>query len=160
MNRRDAALQLAHRYPGSLEALGQRMGKRPDTLRKELTGQPGYKWGVDDEELLIALCLSAGVADAIAPITAAAVNAGALLIPLPQGMDPEGNSFKCVAETAHEFGEFMASVAEAEADGRVTENEAKRAERKFGDLVSKGQGCVARLLAIHEAGKPTHLRAA
>jgi hypothetical protein len=160
MNRRDAALLLAHRYPGGLEALGARLGKRPDTLRKELTGLPGYKWGADDEELLVGLCLAAGVEDSLAPITAAAVNAGALVIPLPRQPDDGGGSFKHLAEAAREFGEFVASVADAEADGRVTANEIKRVERELGDLVSKGQSCVSHLRALHEAGKPTHLRAA
>lgn len=159
MNRRDAALLLAGRYPGGIDALAPRMGKSPATLRKELTGAEGFKWGVDSEELLISLCQSAGVADPIAPITAAAVNAGALVIPLPRAADVDGGSFQCLAEAAREFGEFVASVAEAEADGRVSANELKRVERELGELVAKSQGCVSRLRAVHEAGKPAHLKA-
>jgi hypothetical protein len=159
MNRRDAALHLARRYPGGIEALAPRMGKKPDTLRKELTGVEGYKWGVDEEELMISLCQAAGVADSIAPITAAAVNAGALVIPLPRELSAQGGSFQCLADAAREFGEFVASVAEAEADGCVTANELRRVERELGELVAKGQGCVARLKAVHEAGKPAHLKA-
>jgi hypothetical protein len=160
MNRRAAAMLLANRYPGGLDALAPQLGKRPDTLRKELTGAPAYKWGADDEELMISLCLAAGVSDPLAPITAAAANAGALLIPLPQHASGAADSFRCLADTAREFSEFVASVADAEADGRVTANELKRVERELGELVSRGQDCVARLRKIHEEGKPAHLRVA
>ena len=42
MNRRSAALHLARRYP-DWDSLAAHMNKRPDTLRKELTGVEGYK---------------------------------------------------------------------------------------------------------------------
>lgn len=160
MNRRDEALRLALRYPGGIDALAGRMSKRPDTLRKELTGVHGYKFGVDEEELLIALCIGARVLDPLAPITAAAVNAGAMVIPLPVALDEGSSSFAVLAETAKEFGEFMASVAESAADGRISANEIKRIERESGDLVSRVQACVAHMHAMHEGSKPSHLRAA
>lgn len=130
------------------------MGKRPDTLRKELTGVEGYKWGVDDEELLISLCIAAKVVDPLAPITAAAINAGALVILLPQGLDSGGPTFKCLADAAHEFGVFMTTAADAVADGRVTAHELRDVEQEFGALVAKGQACLGNLSAMHEAGKP------
>lgn len=157
MNRRIAALHLARRYP-DWDSLAAHMGKRPDTLRKELTGVEGYKWGVDDEELLISLCLAAKVPDHLAPITAAAVNAGALVIPLPQEQGANGPTFKCLADAAHEFGLFMAEAAESLADGKVTSTELREVERKFGALVAKGQACVGSMSALHEAGKPAYLR--
>lgn len=133
------------------------MNKRPDTLRKELTGVEGYKWGVDDEELLVALCIAAKVFDPLAPITAGALNAGALVIPMPQ-MDEGGPTFKCLAEAAQEFGAFMATVGETVADNNVTTNELRTVEQKFGALVAKGQACVSNLSAMHEAGKPASMR--
>jgi hypothetical protein len=156
MNRRDAAHHLARRYP-DFDALAAKMGKRPDTLRKELTGAHGYKWGVEDEELLILLSQAANVTDALAPITAAAVNANALLIPLP---DVSGDvpSMQCIADSAREFSEFVASVAQAEADHRVTANELKRIERETGELVASLQRCLAHMRREHEAAKPAHVR--
>lgn len=132
------------------------MGKRPDTLRKELTGVEGYKWGVDDEELLMSLCVAAKVVDPLAPITAAAVNAGAVLILLPQQLEGSSPTFKCLADAANEFGVFMSTVADSVADSDVTANELREVERKFGTLVSKGQACVLNLSAMHEAGKPRY----
>jgi hypothetical protein len=159
MNRRDAALHLAHRYPGGLDAVGHRMGKRGDTLRKELTGQHGYKWGADDEDMLVALCQAAGVPDALAPITAAAANAGALVVPLPGGVDLSSASFTSLAEAMRECGEFVQSAAAAEADGRVTANELKHVEREVGQLLAACQRVLAHVRAVHEAGKPAHLQA-
>ena len=159
MNRRSAALHLARRYP-DWDSLAAHMNKRPDTLRKELTGVEGYKWGVDDEELLISLCIAAKVADPLAPITAAAVNAGALLIPLAPVSAANGATFKCLADTAYEFGTFMATVSESVADNDVSANEVREVERHFGLLVSKGQACVSQLIAMHEAAKPAFARGA
>ena len=154
MNRRIAALHLARRYP-DWDSLASHMGKRPDTLRKELTGVEGYKWGVEDEELLISLCLSAKVPDPLAPFTAAAANAGALLIPLPTGSAGAAeHALKCLADAAREFGVFLAKAAEAVADGHVSANELRDVEREFGALVAKGQACLGSLSAMHEAGKP------
>lgn len=159
MNRRIAALHLARRFP-DFDSLAAHMGKRPDTLRKELTGVDGYKWGVDDEELLISLCMAAKVANHLAPITAAAVNAGALVIPLPHDDGGIGPTFKCLADAAHEFGLFMAEAADALEDGQVTSTELREVERQFGALVAKGQACVAGMSAMHESGKPGYLRGA
>ena len=156
MNRRIAALHLARRFP-DWDSLAAHMGKRPDTLRKLLTGVEGYKWGDDDEELLISLCMAAKVPDHLAPITAAAVNAGALLIPLPHETQGNSPTFKCLADAAHEFGLFMADAAASLADGRVTSTELREVERHFGALVGKGQACVASMSALHEAGKPGYL---
>lgn len=157
MNRRTAALHLALRYP-DFDSLAAHMGKRSDTLRKELTGVKGYKWGVDEEELLVMLCLAAGVADPLAPLTVGAMNASALIIPLPRD-DLSGTTYKYLAEAAHEFGGFMSSAADAIADGKVTANELRNVERDFSELVAKGQSCVAQMAAIYESGKPSELRA-
>jgi hypothetical protein len=159
MNRRDAALHLVRRYPGGIDALAQRMGKRPDTLRKELTGAEGYKWGVDDEELAIDLCIAAGVRAPLDPLTAAVVNRGGLVIDLPQIGQGDAESFKRIADTAREFSEFVAATAQAEADGSVTANELRQVEKEAGELVASLQRCLAHMRQQHEAAKPAALRA-
>lgn len=157
MNRRIAALHLARRYP-DFDSLAGHMKKRPDTLRKELSGVDGYKWGVEDEELLVMLCIAAKVFDPLAPITAAAVNAGAMLIPLPERLGGGSPTFKCLADSAQEFAVFVSSVAGSVADDDVTAVELREAEKRFGALVSSGQACLSSLSAMHEACKPAHLR--
>lgn len=157
MNRLDANHCLARAYPGGIDAVALRLGKPPDTVRKELTGVKGYKFGIDTEEHLMQICQAAGMHDALLPLTAAAVNMGALLIPLPRD-DASGTTYKCLAEAAHEFGGFMSSAADAIADGKVTANELRNVEREFSELVAKGQSCVAQMAALYEAGKPAELR--
>jgi hypothetical protein len=153
MNRRIAAWHLARRFP-CFDSLAMQLGKRPDTLRKELTGVEHYKWGVEDEEALVALAAAQKVANPLAPITAAAANAGALLVPLPHELNTEAPLFKCLADAAQEFGLFMATAAQALADGEVTANELREVEREFGKLVGKGQACLSNMGALHESGKP------
>ena len=160
MNRRSAALHLARRYL-DWDSLAAHMGKRPDTLRKELTGVEGYKWGVDDEELLISLCIAAKVPDHLAPITAGATNAGGLVILLPQQLTGDsGSTFKFLADAAHEFGSFVSSVAESVVDNEVTAHELREAERRFGTLVARGQACVGNMSAMHAAGQAAYTRTA
>jgi hypothetical protein len=149
MNRRDAALHLARRYPGGLEALAPRMGKRADTLRKELTGVDGYKWGTDDEELMMALCQAARVEDPLAPIQAVAVNAGAQLLPLPPDGD-ESTPAECLATACRSFAAFVASSTTAQADRNVSANDLRQIERDAGALVSSTQHLVTQLRALHE----------
>jgi hypothetical protein len=153
MNRLNAALHLARRHP-DFDTLAANMGLGADTLRKKLTGVEGYNWFMREEELLVMLCQSAGVRDSLAPLTAAAVNAGAVLFKLPES-PPEGSpTFKCLADAAKQFGDFMSTAAEALADGKISLNELRDIERKFGALVAMGQTSIANMAAIHEAGKP------
>ncbi len=158
MNRLDACLQLARRYPGGIEALASRLHRRPDTLRKELTGVEGYKLGVDEEETIVALCQAAGVRDALAPLTAAAANAGALLLPLPAVPAGEQPSLQRLAEAAREFGEFAGALAQAEADGAISANERRRIEREGGELVAAIQAVMAAVAREQEASRPAHVR--
>lgn len=139
MNRRDAALHLARRYPGGLEALAPRMGKRGDTLRKELTGVEGYKWGVDDEELLIALCQAARVDDALAPITAAALTAGALLLPLPPDEQEDETPAQILASATRSFGGFMEAIGTTLSAGAISANQVKAIERQAAAVVLTAQ---------------------
>lgn len=160
MNRRDAALHLARRYPGGIEAVAARMGKRPDTLRKELTGVEGYKWGVEDEELLVSLCQAAGVPDCLAPLNAAAANAGALVIPLPAQDGMSGGAWACLATAVEKFGTLARDYGAAFADNVITANELRTIERDFGCVVAAGQSCIGELQRQHHAGKPAPFKAA
>jgi len=158
MNRLDANRRTAGRYPGGIDALAVRMNKSPVTLRKELSGAPGFKFGIECEDELMSLCQAAGVVDPLAPLMASAVSHGARVIALPINHGRESSSFQCLAETAREFSEFVASVADAEADGTVTANEVKRVDRELGELIAMAETCAQRLRAMHEAAKPAHLR--
>lgn len=147
MNRRDAALLLAKRFQGGVAGAALLLGKKEDTLRKELTGVNGYKWGADDEETLTQQAIAANVRDPLQALSTYARNCGALLVPLPQTLPEDGNTWRSLAEIGREFAEFAASVAEAESDSLVTPNELKRAEQEFADVVARGQALLAAMAA-------------
>lgn len=157
MNRRTAGYLLARRYP-DWDSLAAKMGKSPDTLRKELTGMPGYKWGVDDEEMLMDLCLAAGVADSLAPITASAANHNAFLLMFPEMGSGHTATHQCMADAVQGFGTFIATSSEACADMKVTANEIKACEQQCGALVAKVQAFMKHLHTLHQACKPAALR--
>lgn len=159
MNRREAARELAEKYPDGMEALSARMGKRGDTLRKELTAVKGYKWGTDDEEMLIALCQAARMENALAPHAISAAMHGAQLLPLP----PDGGeetAAECMAACAQNFAAFFASASRAVAAGDASRNELRRIEREAGALVVIAQKLVAQISAMHEAGRAAPMKAA
>jgi len=159
MNKRDAALLLAKRFPGGIADAALRLHKNEFTLRKELTGVHGYKWGSDDEETLTQLAQADGVEDPLQVLSTMARNCGALLIPLPNTLTEDGNTWRGLADVSREFAEFAASVADAHADGDVSANELKRAEREFSEVVARGQAVLTLMRAEHEASRPTSMRA-
>lgn len=158
----DSRLALLHlvRRMGGVEAVAPLLagGKRPDTLRKELTGVPGYKLGLDDAEVLGMHAVAMGTADAFACINAQAANMGALVVPMPRSLDADTPGAQAFARLAREFGDFVGTLADAEQDGQITANELAQAEREFSELVSAGQAYLTRLTAMHQAGKPGALR--
>lgn len=155
MNKRDAALLLAKRFPGGIAGAAMRLGKKEDTLRKELTGVHGYKWGSDDEETLTQLAQASGVEDPLQVYSTACRNVGALLIPLPTNLPEDGNTWRGLADVGREFTEFVTSVADSAADERYTPNELKRVEREFADVVARGQAVLAHMRAQVDAARPT-----
>jgi hypothetical protein len=153
MNVRHASLELARRFPDGIAGAALAIGKPESTLRKELTAAPGYKWGMDDAELLTQCAADRCVENALGIVNALAANVGAVVLPMPAGVGA-ADDFAALADTAREFSEFVASVAEAERDGRVTQNELRRVDKEFGELVARAQALRARLAAVYEAGKP------
>lgn len=159
MNSRLALLHLVRRMGGVEVAAPLLAGdKRPDTLRKELTGVPGYKLGLDDAEVLGMHAVAMGTADPFACVTALAANMGALVVPMPRGLDVGTPGAQAFARLAREFGDFVGTLAEAEQDGQITATELAQAEREFSELVAAGQAYLQRLSAMHQAGKPAALR--
>ncbi len=147
----DAAFHLAHDYPGGAAALAPRMGKAHGTLCHELTATGTAKLGLVDALKLSHLTGSRSILNAFAS------ELGCVVLPLPAhhaGID----TFRQIADTAREFGEFITSVADAAGDGQITANELAQAEREFSELVSAGQAYLTRLTAMHQASKPGALR--
>ena len=149
----DAAFHLAHDAPGGAAALAVRLGKNPGSFCHELTHTGSAKLGLVDAVKLTLLTGDRRI------LNAYAAECGCLVVLMPEhaaGID----SFAQLADDIREFGEFVASVADAVRDGRVTANELARVQREGADVIAATQDVCARVAQIHEAGKPAHLRKA
>lgn len=149
---RDAAFHLVHDYLGGATSLAPRLKKSPTTLSHEVSGTGTAKLGLEDALKLTLLSGNRAILNAFASECACFV------LPMPcAGGDMD--TFHGLADAAKEFGEFISSVADAAADGKVTANELARVDHELADLLARAQAIRATLSAIHESGKPEHLRA-
>ena len=154
MNLRDSARNLARRLHGGIEAWALQSGKNPTSSRHELAGSPGYKFGLDDAELLTQLAIEQHIEDPLQILNTFARNVGAMVFPLPGLYQTDGTTMEDLADAAHEFAQFVSVAAKAPADGRVTANELADVDRELSELIGCAQRVRAGLAAIHEAGKP------
>jgi hypothetical protein len=154
MNLIDAARHLGRRFPGGLECLAVRLGKRDSTMRHELAGSDAYKLGLQDAELITQLALEQHVENPLQVLNAFAANCGAVVVPLPGLLSGEGATFEDLAALAKEFAEFVLITSMALADGKVTGNELRDVDREMAELIGCAQRVRADLAAIHDAAKP------
>jgi hypothetical protein len=157
MNILDAARHLVRRFPGGIECLAIRLGKRASTLRHEVAGSDAYKLGLQDAELITQFAIEEHVENPLQILNVLATNCGAVLIPLPGLHEGSGATFEDLAATAKEFAEFVATTSSAMADGRVTGNELRDVDRELSELIGCAQRVRAGLAAIHAAEKPAAL---
>lgn len=130
----DSVRRLCRRYPGGVEAVAQRLGKSPATLRHELAGAPGYKLGVVDMEEVLLIAKGARVDAFMEPLD---VLANSL-----DGDDsavPEISTavLDAMGRTSKEFADLCARTSEAlHGDGRISDNELRDIEREAAELMS------------------------
>ena len=144
----DAAHHLVQAYPGGAEALAPRMNKNATTLRHEVNRTGQAKLGLAD-----AVSLSVLTGD-LRILSAFASELGCMVTPLPASLGGDETAMHRVALLAKEFGEVVATVTEATADGRISANELANIERNWEELMAAGQALVGHLRAKHEAGRP------
>lgn len=144
----DAAHHLVQAYPGGAEALAVRMGKNATTLRHEVNRTGQAKLGLADAVSLSVLSRDLRILNAFA------AELGCMVSQLPVSLGGDDTAMHRVAELAREFGDVVATVTEATADGRISANELATIERNWAELTAAGQALVAHLRAKHEAGLP------
>lgn len=154
MNLLDAARHLARRFPGGVECLAVRLGKRPSTMRHELAGSDAYKLGLEDAELITEYAVEQHIENPLQILNTLAANCGALVVPLPELHNGTGSTFEDLAATAKEFAEFVAITSSAVADGAVTGNELREVDRELAELIGCAQRVRAGMAALHVAGQP------
>lgn len=152
----DAAADVVSDYPGGAASLAPRVDKAPSTLNQEVNGTtPMAKLG-----LVTAVKLTKRTGD-LRILLAFARECGQMVLPLPEGLDVEGDDcMRAATASAREFGELMAEVMSARADGRTTDNELDRVTRSIGELMRALHGLNAAFVSSNQASKPAGLAAA
>ena len=148
MNVLDAAFTLAEAYPGGAEMLAQRINH--PNLSDELnpnrkTAKLGLHTAVQMEIM----------ADDYRILRAHAL-ACCFFPPVQMPEATEGAAKPCIqtlARVAQEFGDLMAEVSKDLADNEISDNELKRIERTWLQLMQTGQGLLEDLGALNVATK-------
>lgn len=114
----------------SAEAIADLVGKKYKTLMSELARHDGHK---PDMDLLPALVQAT---ESDAPLKHLARACDCLFVRVPDA-GAEGHPLTAqLAETVKEFGELMATMGEALADGRIEHAEARRIARDGHDVMA------------------------
>lgn len=142
----DAAALTVRNYPGGVDAIAARLGKKPGTLRHEVRPPKGAtaKLGLLDAIDMVEM------SDDWTIINAIMARAGGIALRLPQTGEIDSLTGQRMARVAKEFADLMAEVADCAADGRITPNEFKRINAEWAELVAEGQ----RLLAFLQQLQP------
>jgi hypothetical protein len=136
MNLLDAARRLAKAYPGGIEALAQRMGKSPATLRHELAGAQGYKLGAEDLEEMTLLAIGAHHPNALVALATMNANCGQMSIPLPQALaGSDDDCMRQVAGVAKEFSDLVQVVSMRTSDCEISDNDLAAIDKELTELV-------------------------
>lgn len=157
MNLHDAARELAKHYPGSYSAMAQRLGKHPDTLRREVNSAPGFKLGLDDAEDMTHFALEARQDNALILLAAFAANCGQMLMPLPAAGRGCDECMARLAALAREFSDLVGEVSADLSDGDVSDNELRRIEGKGGEVITALQSLLASVHSRNQAIKPSRI---
>ncbi len=138
MNLLDAARQLVRGYPGRVDAMAQRLGKNPGTLRHEVAGAPTYKLGAEDLEEMTLLALEVRQPNALVAVATLAANCGQMLVPLPQlAADLDDDCMRQLTEAVKDFGQLCTEVSADLVDGRISDNELARIDADSSQLIAR-----------------------
>lgn len=160
MNLHDAARRLAKAYPGGIDAMAQRLGKNPATLRHELSGAPGYKLGAEDLEDMTLMAMGANQPNALVALATFNANCGQMSIPLPQALAGAGEDcMRQLADVAKEFSDMVQAVAMRAGDGDVTDNDLAAIDKELTELLASVHVLRESLGRTNQADKARTLKA-
>ncbi len=156
----DALDGLIRAYPGGYEAIAQRLGKHPSTLRNEVHPPLGSsaKLGWDTAMQVMGMCQQVGLPAALAPLDAAELAFGRTAMWLPDRAEMEPGAFEALEASATAFARMVGAFSAAVADGRVTAHERRDVEQCGLTLIARVQAIVAYAAAQHAAAMPAALR--
>lgn len=147
MNILDAAHLTGHEYPGGAGALAQRMGIGHVVFNNKINPN-----NTTHHLTLVEAMRMQQLAGRFDVLFAMAEACGFICLPTPES-HPETITTE-IATLCREFGEYIAQVAAAAEDGRITGNELKRCEAELSDMLASANVLQASLAAMHQRAKP------
>ena len=153
MNLRDAAYHLVHDYAGGANSPAPRLDMNSTYLSAQVSCTGTAKLGLLDASKLTHLTGDHRILHAFA----AEHNCTVRRLP---DVDDAVSAYQELAETAGGFGSFFASAVDAMKDSKVTANELAQVDRELASMIAVALRLRRALAAVHEAGKPSHLKAA
>lgn len=150
MNVLDAAYHTVHDYAGGSASLAPRLGKNPGTLSHEVKPPKDStaKLGLIDAIKIMAMTGDHRM------LHATAAELGHLCVPMPTAEQVGETSAEHLSRIAREFADVLGEVSTAMGDGRVSDNELRRIERQWSELVAAGQLMLRHFTAMNHAARP------
>lgn len=146
----DAARHTVEDYDGGAPAMAQRLGKSPETLRKELAppSESTAKLGLLDAIKIMKRARDLRIADAME------AELGRFALPMPALPDqlPNVEITRHLAHVSKEFADVLQEAAVRCADGKVSETDIKVIEEQWGQLVAAGASLLKHLVQVNQAG--------
>jgi hypothetical protein len=125
----DAAYHTAQSYPGGVAALAMRMGVSQNTLQHKLNiNNTTHRLTLDEAEAMQVLSGDCRITQALAAVVGG--------VYLDQQVEIHASPMGQAMSMVKEFGEVLATVNEAMADGVVTQNELLACEREVAELMA------------------------
>jgi hypothetical protein len=150
-----AASNTAEDFPGGITGMAAALDKNKFSLAHELSATGTAKLGLADAVKMVRRSKDHRILNAFA------AEVGAMVLLLPAALAVEGDdAMHLVSQLAGEFNDVVQSFVGAVADRNVSGNEIEDIRRQWCELQLVGQRVVAHAEALHEAGKPAHLRVA
>jgi len=135
----DCLYNAARAYPGGIPALAHRMEMNPKLLYKKLSPmERANNSSFEDAAVVMELCNSAGVPDALSALHAMAYRLGLVCIPIPDadgGDISEEEIQRVVFRAMSQFGAAVSASTDALIDGHLSESEMQEIEPKIRALL-------------------------
>jgi len=158
----DCLYTAARSYPGGVEALAQRLGMSASVLYKKLSpGVTSHHLSFEEATVIMDLCHSVSVPDALSALDAQAFRLGKICIDIPttDGGDIDVEEIqRLVFKAVAQLGDAVAASTDALVDGHLTEQEMRAVEPKLRALVQTATSWLQRMKAKSkaDAGKLLH----
>ncbi len=145
MSTLDTLYLSAHEYPGAIRALAARMQVNPSVLTHKLNpNDTANHLTVRDMESIMTLT---GDYRALHTLC---MDHGHMALPLPEAADQDITA--AIVKTCEEFADYLKSVTNSLADGKVTAIELKGIQKELAEMVAQSGRLEAILSAMQSRG--------